>query len=413
VLFTVKVHVNSSWVHVAAALSLDKFNFICPKTPDPQVNEHQVSPRVRPPIFPPFSFPFPKLKSTNTTHLPGITHSTTRTPGSSKAYRNNMASELALRDDQLAKARTKKWKNLYFREPKLKPKRNDSVAKLPVEQAKHRGVTSPVSHTESCPLFRLPPELRLRVYYYTHQLRLDNKDHPDTSTETLNQSWASSWESTPLVQLAATCRLIASEVRPIVRSLPASYRVAHMELSAKYHDSLQVRLRHLPCPLVDLRHIVITYDVRNHSSAKSDLDAAMAFQEAKSDIWGYGFGYLLYRTLHRLMIHEALGKTKELESIQLRLTGVQRNGRQESNSQAVQRILDLHRPEGILKLAQEIIHCCRFREHDERDEVTLQLAVFNGRSLQFWCESSVDGCRDSRRMCSILSTLSYSDGSIS
>jgi hypothetical protein len=140
VLFTVKVHVNSSWVHVAAALSLDKFNFICPKTPDPQVNEHQVSPRVRPPIFPPFSFPFPKLKSTNTTHLPGITHSTTRTPGSSKAYRNNMASELALRDDQLAKARTKKWKNLYFREPKLKPKRNDSVAKLPVEQAKHRGV---------------------------------------------------------------------------------------------------------------------------------------------------------------------------------------------------------------------------------------------------------------------------------
>jgi hypothetical protein len=311
-------------------------------------------------------------------------------PSSSKMYWNDMASELALRDDKLGhlmnapKARYKKWKSLYYSEPGLKSKGDDSIAKLQVERAKHRDGTSPASHTESCPLFRLPPELRLRVYYYTHQLRLDNKDHSDTSTEALNQSWASSWESTPLVQLAATCRHIANEVRPIVRSLPASHRVAHVELSGTYDETapMQARLRHLPCPLVDLRHIVITYDVQNHSSAEDDLDAGMAFQEAMCHVCDFGFGFMFHRTLRRLMLDKALGKTIELESFQLRLTGLQRKGCWGSDTPTVRRILDLHKPEGILRLAQDIIYCCRLREHIGKDEVTLPLAVFNGRSLQ-------------------------------
>jgi hypothetical protein len=301
-----------------------------------------------------------------------------------------MASELALRYDKLGhpikapKARYNKWKSLYFSEPRLKSKGDDSIAKRQVERAKHRDVTSPASHTESCPLFRLPPELRLRVYYYTHQLRLDNKDHSDTLTEALNQSWASSWGSTPLVQLAATCRRIANEVRPIVRSLPSSHRVAHVELSGRYLETapMQARLRHLPCPLVDLRHIVITYDVKIHSCAAHGFGAGIAFQQAMCNVCDLGFGFMFYRTLRRLMLDEALGKTKELESFQLRLTGLARKGHWGSDIPTVRRILNLHKPEGILRLAQDIMYCCRLREHIGKDEVTLLLAVFNGRSLQ-------------------------------
>jgi hypothetical protein len=327
---------------LVAALSLDKFHSFA--RGHLQVNGRQgliftapvVAQRVRQPIAPSFSFTFtfPKLKFTNTTstHLLGIYNTHRTLANYTRRNRNDMASD----------------------------------------------VTTP---DESCLLFKLPPELRLRVYYYTHQLRLDNDDYPDSSTEALNKSWASSWETTPLVQLAATCHLIANEVRHVVRSLPSSQRVAHVEISGATHEqSMQVHLRHLPCPLIDLRHIIITYDVRSPSSAESDVDAAMAFREAICDLGGGGLGYMFYSTLRRFTTHEALGKAAELESLQLRLTGLQQHGCQESSTQAVQGILDLQRPEGSVRLAQKIL-CCRLHEHIERDEVTLRLSVFNGRSL--------------------------------
>lgn len=74
-----------------------------------------------------------------------------------------------------------------------------------------------------------------------------------------------------------------------------------------------------------------------------------------------------------------MGKA-ELESFQLRLTGLQ--GFEEAYTPAVRRILDSQGPVGMAKLAQEILHCCRMHGHNEQDEVTLPLAVFNGRSLQ-------------------------------
>jgi hypothetical protein len=49
----------------------------------------------------------------------------------------------------------------------------------------------------------------------------------------------------------------------------------------------------------------------------------------------------------------------------------------------VRRILDVEAPEGVERLAQEISYSCHVYEHVERDEVTLRLAVFNGRPLEF------------------------------
>jgi hypothetical protein len=195
-------------------------------------------------------------------------------------------------------------------------------------------VVSPASHTESCLLFKLPPELRLNIYHYTHQLRLDN---PDSSTDALNQSWASSWESSPLVQLAATCHLIANEVRPIVRFLPTSQRVAHLELTDANPESLQVRLRHLPCPLTDLRRIVFTFDAGSLRSVRT-------------------FTFKLYFGLRRFITHSALDKCAELKHFHLRLTEHQRTGCEESCIQAMRRILDLKRAEGAERVVQEIFY---------------------------------------------------------
>jgi hypothetical protein len=171
-------------------------------------------------------------------------------------------------------------------------------------------VTLPASHTDNCLLFKLPPELRLNIYQYTHQIRLDN---PGSSTDALNQSWKSSWESSPLVQLAATCRLIANEVRPIVHSLPASKRVAHVEISEKFHDedATLARLHHLPCPLIDLRHIVVTCDSGDFGNppASSDLDAMMTYNETLE-----GLGYIYYTALREFATDEALGQAVELKS---------------------------------------------------------------------------------------------------
>jgi hypothetical protein len=72
------------------------------------------------------------------------------------------------------------------------------------------------SQTPSCLLLKLPPELRLYIYAYTHRFQISVEIN-DYGRENLSKAW----ESTQLVKLAAICRLIAEEARRYVRSLPS------------------------------------------------------------------------------------------------------------------------------------------------------------------------------------------------
>lgn len=243
-------------------------------------------------------------------------------------------------------------------------------------------VASKVLPTEGCPLFKLPPELRLRIYHYTHKHQLENVISIHEEDLSLSQSWA----STPLVRLAATCRLIANETRDFVRSLPASQRVAHVEVSGASPSEgwSQANLRHLPCPIIDLRRVVVTYDFTKYRSA-ADFPAAnssarqhtLAVREAM-----YSMACYLINALRRLMKDEALNTATALEDFKLRITGLQRNGPEESQQEAVRRILD--RAVGCTS-AESLVHAIRRRDRVardvEKDEPSPRLMVCKGRQL--------------------------------
>lgn len=237
-------------------------------------------------------------------------------------------------------------------------------------------IASQAPPTETCLLFRLPPELRLHIYHHTYSLRLETQIR--WKTEDLEQSWA----STPLVSLAATCRLIANEACVLVRSLPASQRVAHMEIfqSNRAERRIQAYLRHLPCPITDLRRVVVTYDFTKHRSA-ADLPPIVNNTEAVREAMR-SMETSVMTALRKLIHDEALSTATELAGFGLRITGLQRNGAEESQTEAVRRILD--GPVGCAS-AENLAQAIRRRSQDagnfEEDGHSSRLATWRGRHL--------------------------------
>jgi len=234
------------------------------------------------------------------------------------------------------------------------------------------------SQTLSCPLLKLPPELRLCIYAYTHQFSLNLEVDEEDDREDLSKAW----ESTHLVKLAATCRLIANETRDYVRSLPSARRTAVMDLSDSRGASNYVttRMRHLPCPIADLRNVVARYNFKDFQSIiyrspqahrRSSVDLAV---REKS-------GYLLDAL--RGMANATLKKATNLNGFRLQIIGLQPRRDGESYVEAVRRVL--HPPKAELAsaeyLAQRIFHYGCEDAGMGRDTGTLRLAVLGERPL--------------------------------
>lgn len=236
-------------------------------------------------------------------------------------------------------------------------------------------IAAQASPAEGCPLLKLPAELRLRIYHYTQELRLEI----DTSGFRESMNMRQSWGSTPLASLAATCSLVANEARDFVRSLSATRRVAHVEiLGSSRHHWMQMRLRHLPCPLIELKRIFLTCDFQKYRSAADFPEDDGLVKEAMLIMQGQ-----LWAALAHMMIDESLENSTSLENFGLHIKGLQRNASEVSRSEAVRRILNhpaTDRASGE-RLVQEI-HQRTGREMDVgRGETFPSLAVCKGRPL--------------------------------
>lgn len=222
------------------------------------------------------------------------------------------------------------------------------------------------------------PELRLLIYDHTRALRI--KKELRGRPEALKRSWS----STPLVNLAATCHLIANEARAHVHSLPPSQRVARVKLSASRDPyspwyPLKIRLRQIPCPVADLRRVVVSYDFERFRTAEFGFPVTSYHENpgAMRNIEGHVFGALC-----RLMKDTALDDATNLELFRLHITGLRRNGGEEQ-VYAIRRILSHPRPEEASadQLAQGILSNGCAHENLEKRISTLRLAVIKGRPL--------------------------------
>ncbi|KAM0701985.1 hypothetical protein Q7P35_010895 [Cladosporium inversicolor] len=193
-------------------------------------------------------------------------------------------------------------------------------------------VVPQASQTLSCPLLKLPPELRLLIYTHTQRLDLDIELN-DNDGEKLSIVWA----STPLVKLAATCHLIAREARDHVRSMPNSQREALVDLSgARGPDRHMItRLRQLPCPTGDLRYVVVAYNFEKHKSTAYGFPADHHDLEAVHDAM-VDIGYFLFAALCRLMADAAID---EATHFWLQINGLRLRKDEESYCGAVPRVL--------------------------------------------------------------------------
>lgn len=194
------------------------------------------------------------------------------------------------------------------------------------------------SQALSCPLLNLPPELRLLIYAYTHSIDLDLEYYWVYSLQDLGEAWASA----PLVKLAGTCRLIAKEARGYVRSMPDSQREVLVDLSGADGPDreLIIRMRHLPCPMVDLRRVVVSYDFEKYKSTAyafpADHHDSEAVDKAMSDM-----GFNLFSALYRLMTEAAVNEsTYWKRDFWLQINGLQKRREGESYYGALRRVLE-------------------------------------------------------------------------
>jgi len=243
------------------------------------------------------------------------------------------------------------------------------------------------SQTPSCPLLQLPPELRLLIYGFTHSLDLD-LEIKRRGCAKLSEAW----ESTPLVKLAATCRLLAEETRGYVRSLPSSQRVALVDISTARGPTgfMPLRLRCLPCPMPDLRHLVVIYDFRKYWSTTYGFPPAD--QNSASDGAMDDLAYLMFFQLRRLMTDAAVGSATTSTRYWFGIKGLQPRIYGESYAEAVERILvepplSVYQPQvypvDAERLARELFSWGE-DTHVEDDLSALPIAVFEGRPLRLY-----------------------------
>lgn len=227
------------------------------------------------------------------------------------------------------------------------------------------------SQTLSCPLLNLPAELRVLIYGYTHMLSLDI----ELNSYTYDSGYLSKvWESTPLVNLAATCRLIAGEARHYVRSQPKSRRRAAVELSRSGgpNSYVIIRLLYLTCPTVDLKQFFARYNFAEQRYTSAEATSSMGFHVSNA--------------LRRLMTDVSLGNATDLKYFVLRVDGLQPRGDKESREEAMQRIFDKSKagPASAESLIQSIFTSTCWIADSRKSLCNVQLPVFAGRPLILW-----------------------------
>lgn len=236
------------------------------------------------------------------------------------------------------------------------------------------------SLTVSCPLLRLPPKLRLRIYAYTHELSLD-LDINEYGCEDLSKAW----ESTPLVKLAATCRLIADEARHYYRSLPTGglTRRALVELipSGGPFSYVKLRLIHLPRPMIDLTHFTASYDFTRYKSAAYGFPLAGQNNAAEATS---SMAFYVSSAVRRLMTDTTVRNATNLKMVIIRIAGlVPRKKDEETHFDAMQRVLCQPNagPASAEKLAQDIFSWSCVDADMMQVTSNLQLPYFEERLL--------------------------------
>ena len=236
------------------------------------------------------------------------------------------------------------------------------------------------SLTVSCPLLKLPPKLRLRIYAYTHELSLD-LDVNEYGCEDLSKAW----ESTHLVKLATTCRLIVDEARHYYRSSPKGglQRRALLDLlpSGGPRSYVKLRLIHLPCPIIDLGHFAATYDFTEYKSAAYGFPLADQNNAAEATS---NMAFHVSNAVHRLKTDTTVRNATYLKFFAIRLVGLEPIKDEEEHFDAMRRVLCQPNPgpASAEKLAQEIISwACVDADTMHVSRNNLQLPVFEGKLL--------------------------------
>lgn len=235
------------------------------------------------------------------------------------------------------------------------------------------------SQTQSCPLLKLPPEVRSRIYAYTHSLSLD-LDLTGDGCDNLSKAW----ESTPLVTLAATCRLIADEARNYYRSLPAGNytRRALVDLlpSGGPDSCVSIRLTRLPCPTIDLTHVAASYDFVSYISPTHDFPRTGGINKIEAILY---MSFHVSSALRRLMTAASLRTATKLMCAILWIAGLPPRRDGESRFEAMRRILCKPRGESNIAefLVQQIFSWIS-RDADMRQVTSdLELPALEGRLL--------------------------------
>jgi hypothetical protein len=235
------------------------------------------------------------------------------------------------------------------------------------------------SLTVSCPLLKLPHKLRLRIYAYTHELSLD-LDIYEYGCEDLSKAW----ESTPLVKLAATCRLIADEARHYYRSLPTgvSTRRALAELipSGGPGSYVKLRLIHLPRPIIDLTHFTTSYDFTQYKSAAYGFPLADQNNAAEATS---NMAFYVSSAVRRLMTDTTVRNATNLKWVVIRIAGLEPRKDPERHFDAMQRVLCQPNagPASAEKLAQDIFSWSCVDADMMQVTSNLQLPYFEERLL--------------------------------
>ncbi|GAB7327769.1 hypothetical protein MBLNU13_g11579t1 [Cladosporium sp. NU13] len=235
------------------------------------------------------------------------------------------------------------------------------------------------SQTLSCPLLKLPPKLRLRIYAYTHELSVD-LDINEYGYEDLSKAWG----STPLVKLAATCRLIADEARHYFRSLPTGslQRRALVDLvpSGGPRSHVNLRLIHLPCPTIDLTHFAATYDFEKYKSTAYGFPLADQDDAAEAT---RSMGFYVSTTIRRLMTDTSVRNATSLKCFIIRIAGLEPRKDDERHFDAMRRVLCEPNagPASAEKLAQDVFSWGCVDADMMRVTSTLQLPAFEGKLL--------------------------------
>jgi hypothetical protein len=167
-----------------------------------------------------------------------------------------------------------------------------------------------------------------------------------------------------------------------VRTLPSARQTAVVDLSHSRGESFYVttRMRHLPCPIRDLRHVVARYNFKDLQSVI--YSSSQTHRPSAVDLGVREKAFYLLDTL-RAMADVNLEKATNLKDVRLEIIGLQPRRDGESYFQAVRRILGQPNadPVSAENLAQKILYCGRKDAGVVRGNGTHQLAVFKRGSL--------------------------------